>query len=76
MVIDGRGRRVEDTLMQVRELFRDNCNLDLDIEVRVTDRDEAARVRAFAQMSGYSSGMTLDSEGWRVTIVGGSCRCG
>lgn len=76
MIIDGRGMSVENTLIQVREAFRDNCNLDLDIEVRVADRAEAARVRAFAQMSGYTSEMSLDSEGWKVNITGGSCRCG
>jgi hypothetical protein len=76
MVIEGRGKAIEDVFRELRDTLKGSCSLDNHIEIHLATRDDARKVKAFCLMSGCE--MTFhEKEGHPVlTVVDRSCRCG
>ncbi len=76
MDIDGRTLGDKEIILKLREIFRTQGGEQLRVNVAVSDRGLAKKIRAFAKMSGYDT-ECHDKDGYfEVRISGSSCRCG
>ncbi|MFO0754358.1 MAG: hypothetical protein U0411_13675 [Thermodesulfovibrionales bacterium] len=75
MVIDARGTEPRELLLRLRELFAQNCNNEISLEVLLPSRQEAKKTKAFAEMSGYRTALEPGEGCYSVRITGVSCRC-
>lgn len=75
LTIDGRRMPIEEVLSLLRDEFRKNYTGVLNIEVLVTDRQKAAKVRTFCSMTGFEVQVHQAGDDYLITIKGESCRC-
>jgi len=73
--IDGRQMPVEEVLSILRDEFRKHYTGVINIEVLVSERQRAAKVRTFCSMTGFEVKVLQTGDDYLVTIKGESCRC-
>lgn len=73
MHIDGRGMIIEDLLLKIRETVRSQCVGEANLEILVTLRDDAIKIKGFASMSGCDVRVMQNDDGYLLKISGGTC---
>ncbi|MEJ2254761.1 MAG: hypothetical protein P8Y75_10430 [Nitrospirota bacterium] len=76
MLIDAREQDVRETLRRIKEIFQEECSVDVSLDVYVTSREEARKVGAFTAMTGCKTEYRKEDGCNALHISGGSCRCG
>jgi TusA-related sulfurtransferase len=75
MQIDGRGKDVNEVLLQLRAMLSEQRELD-SLEVLIDSRNDTNRVKAFALMSGCMVEYREQNGHYRLVITGGCGSCG
>ncbi|MGD2079612.1 MAG: hypothetical protein PVJ36_00590 [Nitrospirota bacterium] len=76
MDIDARDLGEKEVILRLREIFKTRGGEQLRVDIAVSGRGLANKIRAFAKMSGYDV-ECHDRDGYlEVRISGSSCRCG
>ena len=73
--INGKELSIEEVLSELRDTVRCQPVDSADVEVFVTSKEDAGKVKSYANMSGLDIKVTRKDEGYLLTIKGGSCRC-
>ncbi len=74
--IDGRSHGERELLLELRDLFREHAEEDIEFTVLVRDRARAQRVKAFSKFSQLSAEVHDEGDHAAVIISGSPCRCG
>lgn len=73
MFIDGRDMIIEDLLLELRDIVRNQCAGEANVEVLVSVREDAVKVKGFASMSGCDVHVAQNDDGYLLKISGGAC---
>ena len=76
MYIDGRDLSIEEVLTRMRDIARAQCGAEVDLQVHVDSKDDAAKIKGFASMTGCDVKIQRKDDGYLMNISGGSCKCG
>ena len=73
--IDGRGVVIEDLLKALMEVFVASRMEEMTMDVLVSARDDAAKVKAYSSMSGYVCSVSREGDDYVVKLTGSYCGC-
>jgi hypothetical protein len=73
MHIDARSLDVQEVLSKLKELLSSACGREVDIEITINSLSEAAKVKAFATMSGCRTEVAKKGECYIIYIKGIPC---
>lgn len=73
--IDAREIELLDLLRELKELFHAQCNLEVNVDVLVSDFRDSRKVSTFAAMSGCQTEI-LETDGCYLVRISGNICCG
>ena len=73
--INGKNLSIEEVITELRDTVRCQPVDNADVEVFVISKEDAGKVKSFANMSGLDVKVTRKDDGYVLSIKGGSCRC-
>ena len=73
--VDGRDVKIEELLMGLREVFHASKMREMTMDVLVSSRDHAIKVKTYSAMSGYKCSVSREGDDYLIHLSGSFCGC-